>query len=123
MGIPDSDVRMSAEASSELETVPTRFAQLPQKRNGVQFRAVPDGAVLYSKEHEVYYGLNQVGTEVWGLLPPVTSTMDELCEKLTAIYSDVGVDVIRADVEEMLQELVSHGLLIPVTQNLWQDRP
>ncbi len=123
MGIPDSGVRMSAEASSELETVPTRFAQLPRKRNGVQFRAVPDGAVLYSKEHEVYYGLNQVGTEVWKLLPPVTATMDELCEKLAAIYTDVGVDVIRSDVEAMLQELVSHGLLTLVNHDQWQDRP
>jgi hypothetical protein len=123
MRILDSDVHMSADASSELETVPTRFAQLPRKRDGVQFRAVPDGAVLYSKEHEVYYGLNQVGTDVWGLLPPVTATLDELCEKLATRYSDVGIDVIRADVEEMLQELVSHGLLTPVNHDQWQDRP
>ena len=123
MGIPGSDVQMSAEASSDLEMVPTRFAQLPRKRDGVQFRAVPDGAVLYSKEHEVYYGLNQVGTHVWGLLPPVTATLHELCEKLAVIYTDVSVDVIRADVDEMLQELVSHGLLTPVNHDQWQDRP
>jgi hypothetical protein len=118
-----SGVRLSADVFWNLETVPTRFVQLPLKKDGVQFRAVPDGAVLYSTEHEVYFGLNHVGTEVWNLLPPATATLDELCEKLAARYSDVGIEVIRADVAGILKELVSHGLLTPVNDDQWQDRP
>jgi coenzyme PQQ synthesis protein D (PqqD) len=103
--------------------VSTHFAQLPRKTDGVHFRAVPDGAVLYDKESEVYFGLNQVGVAIWNLLPPATLTLDELCQKLSAQYSDVGPDVIRADVLEILDELVSYGLLVPTRDTGWQVGP
>jgi hypothetical protein len=86
---------------------------LPVANPKVIYKALSDGAVLFSTEEEVYFGLNAVGARVWELLPPVTSTLDELCATIAAQYSDVDPSVIRADVTELIAELQSHRLVIP----------
>jgi hypothetical protein len=78
----------------------------------VIYKPLSDGAVLFSTEDEVYFGLNAVGARVWELLPPVTSSVDELCSRVAAQYADVDPNMIRADVTELIAELVSHRLVI-----------
>jgi len=41
---------------------------LPRPRTSVAWTALPDGAVLFATETEVYYALNTVGAVVWELL-------------------------------------------------------
>ena len=43
---------------------------LPRPHPGVLFKTVSDGAVLLHVEEEIYFGLNDVGTRIWQLLPP-----------------------------------------------------
>jgi hypothetical protein len=86
---------------------------LPVANPKVIYRALSDGAVLFSTEDEVYFGLNAVGARVWELLPPVSSTLDELCAALAAQYPDVDPNVIRSDVVELIEELRSHRLVVP----------
>ena len=50
---------------------------LPTRNPKVIFKALATGAVLYSTEEEVYFGLNPVGVRVWELLPPAHQTLDE----------------------------------------------
>ena len=84
---------------------------LPTAVEGVIFKPLSDGAVLFSTTDEVYFGLNPVGALVWELLPPKSRTLDELCAAVHAQYPDAEADIIRADVAELLQELTEHGLL------------
>jgi hypothetical protein len=84
---------------------------LPTRNPKVIFKALATGAVLYSTEEEVYFGLNPVGVRVWELLPPAHQTLDEVCRVLAAEYPEAGEDVIRADVGELLDELLKLGLV------------
>jgi len=84
---------------------------LPTAKPNVVFCTVDDGAVLLSTTDEVYYGLNAVGAMVWQLLPPESTTIDDLCRKVSAAYPEVVPDAIRSDVQDLLDELLSHGLV------------
>ena len=84
---------------------------LPTRNPKVIFKALATGAVLYSTEEEVYFGLNPVGVRVWELLPPVHQRLDDLCRVIAADYPDAPEDVIRADVTELLEELTRLGLV------------
>ena len=86
---------------------------LPTRNPKVIFKALATGAVLYATDDEVYFGLNPVGVRVWELLPPVHQTLDDVCRVLAAEYPDAGEDVIRADVSELLDELLKLGLVVP----------
>lgn len=86
---------------------------LPVANPKVIFKALSDGAVLFSTEDEVYFGLNGVGARVWELLPPKVATLDELCVAIAAHYPDVEPSVIRGDVTELIAELVAHRLVLP----------
>lgn len=83
---------------------------LPLPSTGVIFQKLADGAVLFSTATETYFGLNEVGTRVWELLPPTSSTLDEVCEALGAAYPDAPPATIRQDVTELLDELIREGL-------------
>ena len=92
-----------------------RIEVLPTRNPKVIFKALASGAVLYSTEEEVYFGLNPVGVRVWEMLPPAHQTLDEVCRVLAAEYPDVGVDVIRADVAELIEDLLKLGLVQAAT--------
>jgi hypothetical protein len=84
--------------------------KLPVPRPDVVFSEVGDGAVLLSTRDEVYYGLNSVGSRIWDLLPAHDS-LEQLVDALAADYPDVDREVIRADVVELLDTLMEHGLV------------
>jgi hypothetical protein len=88
---------------------------LPVANPKVIYKAMPDGAVLFSTADEVYFGLNEVGARVWELLPPATRTLDELCAAMQRHYPDVPLETIRADVVELLEELSAQGLVLAAT--------
>ncbi|MEW5919157.1 MAG: hypothetical protein AB1762_22330, partial [Gemmatimonadota bacterium] len=52
---------------------------LPSARPSVIYQALPDGAILYCAEQELYFGLNRTGACVWEHLSPVCATVDEVC--------------------------------------------
>lgn len=86
---------------------------LPNRNPKVIFKALATGAVLYSTEDEVYFGLNPVGVRVWELLPPAHHELDDLCRVIAGEYPDVEVEMIRADVAELIEELSRLGLVQP----------
>lgn len=85
---------------------------LPKPNPALIFKALPEGALIYSPGHEVYFSLNEAGARVWSLLPPVTTTLEELVDRLGGAYSDVSVSVLRADVEELLADFLKHELVV-----------
>jgi hypothetical protein len=86
---------------------------LPTRNPKIIFKALETGAVLYSPDEEVYFGLNPVGVRVWEMLPPAQQHLDDVCRLLAAEYPDAGEEVIRADVTELLDELAKLGLVVP----------
>jgi hypothetical protein len=87
--------------------------ELPVANAAVIFRELPDGAVLLATETEIYFGLNEVGTRIWQLLPPASASFDELCARLAREYPDAPLETIRVDVAELLDALLEQGLAVP----------
>lgn len=85
---------------------------LPRPHPGVLFKPVSDGAVLLHVEEEIYFGLNEVGTRIWQMLPPTCADLDDLCARLSRVYADVAPDVLRSDVLELLAELEANQLVV-----------
>lgn len=86
---------------------------LPTANPSVIFQKLDDGAVLFAPETELYFGLNAVGALVWDLLPPRSASIEAICSSVQGAYPDVPASTIRADVEELLDQLVSEGLARP----------
>jgi Coenzyme PQQ synthesis protein D (PqqD) len=83
---------------------------LPVARPGVVWVKLPDGAVLFVPETEVYYGMNVVATSVWELLPQAADKLDNLCCLVQERFPDAELDQIRADVVALLDDLERAGL-------------
>lgn len=89
---------------------------LPTRNEAVIYRALSEGAVLFSLTDEVYFGLNAVASEVWEMLPPAHMSLDSLCAELAARHPEVSASDLRADVIELLTSLQSFGLLVPAPE-------
>lgn len=89
--------------------------RLPVPGPSVVLKDLGDGAVLLSTVDEVYFGVNRVGVRIWSLLPPVTRTFEEMCAVLSGEYSDVGIDRIRRDARNFIEDIVAAGLAVPPT--------
>lgn len=65
--------------------------------------------VILHLDEGVYYGLNAVGTRVWQLLDQ-PRRVDEIIDALVAEF-DVDRERCAADVRELIEQLVSRGLV------------
>jgi hypothetical protein len=72
---------------------------------------LPDGAVLFAPETEVYYGMNPVAASVWELLPDSADSLDTLCSLVQERFPDATIDQIRVDVAALLEDLERAGLV------------
>lgn len=86
------------------------MAQLPVPRSTVVWVRLPDGAVLFTPEDEVYYSMNAVASMIWEALPGVAD-LDALCSSVRQCFPDVETDQIRSDVTALLDELAEAGLV------------
>jgi hypothetical protein len=84
---------------------------LPQRHPAVLFQPVDEGAILLHTEREIYFGLNEVGAEVWELMP-ACSDLEQLCDELARRYPNVERATLLTDVEELLATLSDQGLLL-----------
>jgi len=94
---------------------------LPTRNPKIIFKALATGAVLYSPQDEVYFGLNPVGVRVWELLPPANQNLDDVCRTLSVVYAAATAEMIRADVAELLEELEKLGLVVPADASARQS--
>ena len=62
---------------------------------------------------ETYFGLNGVGRRVWDLLEGGATELPMLIGRLQEQFPDVPEEMLASDTEELLAELVGHGLLAP----------
>lgn len=76
----------------------------------VIFQRMSDGAILLSTEEEVYFGLNEVGAEIWEGLQE-NRDLEGICRRLRDRYPDVDGERIESDVMELVEELRREGLV------------
>ncbi len=86
-------------------------ASLPVPRASVVWINLPDGAVLFSPETEVYYGLNNVGAVIWEQLGKRVESMDLLCGAVQERFPDATLEQIRADVSDLLNDFTQNQLV------------
>lgn len=84
---------------------------LPRPRASVVWTALPDGAVLFAPDTEIYFSLNSVGAVVWELLGGDCGSVDALCARVLEAFPDAPADEVRGDVTELLAELQRAGLV------------
>lgn len=72
--------------------------------------AVGDETVILHLVNGTYYGLDPVGTRIWGLLKDGVATPD-ICRRLAEEY-DVELAMIEADARNFLTDLEAQGILI-----------
>lgn len=80
----------------------------------VLFRELDGEAVLLDLEGEMYFGLDEVGTRVWHGLSD-SGTAEAALEAVLQEF-DVSREVLERDVATLLEELVSRGLIEPVSR-------
>lgn len=98
---------------TESSSVNYLTASLPSIRSTVAWTRLPDGAVLFSPETEVYYAMNGVAALIWELLPRHSESVDALAAAVSERFTDVRLEQIRADVIELLADLERSGLVDP----------
>lgn len=69
---------------------------------------MPDGAVLFSTETEVYYSLNALGAFIWSLLP---LSIDGICAAVEQQHPGVARARIHSDIVDLLKELDASSLI------------
>jgi hypothetical protein len=74
-------------------------------------RTIGDETVILDLASGKYFGLDPVGTRLWQLIGEGLA-IDDACARLLAEY-EVDEPRLRADVAQLLQQLLSHGLLKP----------
>jgi len=75
-----------------------------------QVSSTVDGeAVILHMDEGIYFGLNEVGTHVWGLLREGPRSLAELCDAVTEEF-EVEPERAEADLVALLSELEQQGL-------------
>jgi hypothetical protein len=70
--------------------------------------------VILDLSEGTYYGLNQVGTDVWELLSS-PCRVEEICTKLEGKY-EVEHEVLKHDILHLLEEMHEEGLIRIVSE-------
>lgn len=79
------------------------------RNTGIIFTKVGDETVLMSVQTGKYYGLDDIGTDVWSRLEaPIR--IGALCAALAGAYDGAPEDISR-DVLALLDKLVDNGLI------------
>lgn len=85
------------------------FNQKVTVPDNVLFRNLEGEAVLLHLGSEEYFGLDNVGTDMWQEMTK-SATIEEAYEALLVAY-DVDATQLRTDMDEFIQDLISAGLI------------
>lgn len=78
------------------------------------YSEIDSEAVILDVNSGTYYGLNEVSNRVWQLLQTPTS-QERLLELLLEEY-EVTLEAAKADLQTLLQDLLSNGLIEVVNE-------
>lgn len=69
-----------------------------------------DEVVILDHKKGFYYSLDNVGQMVWDYIQKQTTTLDELVVLVEEKY-DVKVEILRTDIQELLDDLLKEKLI------------
>lgn len=69
----------------------------------VLFQELEGESVLLNLANEQYYGLNQVGTDIWEVLVEEKGDVETAIKRLLAVY-DVTEDTLRQDMDALFTQ-------------------
>jgi Coenzyme PQQ synthesis protein D (PqqD) len=79
--------------------------------DAVLYQELEDEVVLLNMANQQYYGLNDVGAQMWKCLLE-TGDFSAACDNLCRSY-EADPTVVRADLEGLVRDLLAAGLLKP----------
>jgi hypothetical protein len=79
--------------------------------DSVLYQEVEDEAVLLNMANQQYYGLNDVGAQMWKSLAEA-GTIAEAEDLLRGMY-EIEQQTLRSDLETLVRDLLKVGLLTP----------
>ena len=85
------------------------FARKASQPEDVMLRQLDDESVLLNLDTGQYYGLDDVGTYLYGLIVEA-STLEAALETALGEY-DVAAETLRGDISALVTRLVEEGLL------------
>ena len=85
------------------------FASRVRAPENVMFRELEGESVILDLDSESYFGLDEIGTRMWLALNK-SDSVEAAYEALLGEY-DVDADELRGDLSELLERLVTAGLL------------
>lgn len=71
---------------------------------------VEGGLAILNLKTNLYFGLDEVGAEVWGLLQE-PATLPELAMSISSDF-EVALDVCQADIARLLDQMAESGLVV-----------
>ena len=83
--------------------------------DNVVWREVGAEVVILDLTSNNYFGLNSIGSRVWHLIAQ-NRPIDEIVTTLLGEF-DVGAEQLQADIQELIEQLESKGLLIQDDQS------
>jgi hypothetical protein len=98
--VPDTQISMDTLVSATKEQVST---------------ALEGQVVILGLSDGIYYGLNEVGVDVWEQLREPIRVAD-ICKRIGEIY-DVSADVCQRDILKLLADMSARGLVIVDAQS------
>ena len=85
---------------------PESSFEIPEQ---VRFREIDGEAILLNLDSGVYFGLDEIGTRVWSLISEQLSLSD-VQRRMIAEF-DVSQSQLHQDLDQLIRELLSQGLL------------
>ena len=79
--------------------------------DSVLFQELEEEAVLLNMANQQYYGLNDVGAQMWKSLAEAASIAD--AEALLLKLYEIEPPTLRGDLETLVRDLLKAGLLTP----------
>lgn len=88
--------------------------RIPDKKKEIIWKTVEGEAVLLDPMRGQYFGLNSIGSSFWEKVDGVR-TSDEIIDLLMQEY-EVDREILNRDIDELMLDLKTNGLLIFLDQ-------
>lgn len=106
----ESFILLETELSEPREGWVDLFTKSIEVGDNCLIEYLPDGeAVLLNTSSEQYFGLDEIGVEMWNALSS-SHSIEDAYRALLDEY-DVAPDQLRSDLERLVEDLAAHGLL------------
>lgn len=96
-------------SSTVFARVPMLPEDVPRAKEGVLFRELEDGCVLYDPQREMVHSLNMTAGAIWCLINGSRSVA-EIADEIS-FMTKAGREKVQGDVFQMIHKFVRQGLV------------